>query len=137
MNSNFTNEEKPLFLPSAVLQKMVQHLRREWPFEGCGLLWLHKDGSWDYQPMENMAGDPRRQYRLAGEEWVRCLLQGEKKGSRLIAIVHSHPFTPPIPSREDLQGWNEAASYMVIVSFRQRTRPQMAVYSTDQLKHET
>jgi proteasome lid subunit RPN8/RPN11 len=86
---------------------MVKHAQSEAPNECCGMLAGTRTGdvlqveAWF--PLINEAASPTVEYCSE----PRSMFAAEKERRRLelefVAIYHSHPTSPPIPSRTDLQ----------------------------------
>lgn len=73
--------------------EILQHAKEEVPRECCGLVAVVK-GRQRYFPCQNIAETPDEHFVLAGWNEV------EDKGE-VVAVVHSHPKTHPVPSPAD------------------------------------
>jgi proteasome lid subunit RPN8/RPN11 len=85
-------------IPEALRAALVQHARDEEPNEACGLL-VFRDGlAVDYVRGRNAAASPYRfELEVDPETWFL-----EDDGFEL-AVFHSHPSSPPRPSRTDVE----------------------------------
>jgi len=108
-----------LHVPADILAAMLEHSRAELPNECCGLLAGRvADGVGVVTkrlPLVNSAASPT-------EYWSepRSMLQAEKtmraEQLDLLAVYHSHPTSPPIPSRTDLARnfYGESVQHLII-----------------------
>lgn len=71
-----------------------KHAEKEFPKEACGLLCVIR-GREKYLPCRNMAGNDE-QFILSCQDYANA----EEKGE-ILAVVHSHPNVPAIPSEAD------------------------------------
>ena len=75
--------------------KALLHAQREDPRESCGLL-LNVKGKEKYYPCRNLSITDNQCFIIDPEDYVKADNVGE-----IIAVVHSHPITPPNPSQAD------------------------------------
>lgn len=90
-----------LRIPAAMREKMLAHLATCLPEEGCGMLGglecacsLHVSVRNELRSQTAFRMDPREQ--------LQAFLQIENLGLELIAIYHSHPSGPQVPSAADV-----------------------------------
>ena len=87
-----------MVIPPAVRAELVAHARDEEPNEACGLLVLEGGVATRYERGRNAAESPYRfELDIDPEVWFL-----EDDGVEL-AVFHSHPSSPPRPSRTDVE----------------------------------
>jgi proteasome lid subunit RPN8/RPN11 len=95
----------PLVVPDRVRDEVVDHMLRCFPLEGVGLLATVKSSrkkiAHRFYPGRNIDASPQR-YTMDPVDVFVALHDMERRRMRLLAIVHSHPETPPVPSVRDL-----------------------------------
>lgn len=114
-------------IPKPVWDHILLHLKSELPREGCGAL-IGSVSAVRYRRLRNLARDEAH-FRAEPQEWVTLLHDLEKSGERLLAIVHSHPSSLPVPSREDTDNFWYPDACMLIVSLRNPDRPEARLYA--------
>jgi len=85
-------------IPAEVRSALVEHAEAELPNEACGLLALREGVAERFCPGRNRAASPYRfELEIDPEVWFL-----EDDGYEL-AVFHSHPASPPRPSRTDVE----------------------------------
>ena len=87
-----------MLVPTEVRRELERHALEEAPNEACGLVVLEGDRAVGYERGRNAEASPYR-FRLEVDPEVWFL---EDEGYEL-AVFHSHPSSPPKPSRADLE----------------------------------
>ena len=98
-------------IPAQVRSALVEHAEAELPNEACGLLALRDFVAERYFPGRNRALSPYRfELEIDPEVWFL-----EDEGYQL-AVFHSHPASPPRPSRTDVEsiGLWEGRPYVIL-----------------------
>jgi proteasome lid subunit RPN8/RPN11 len=98
-----------LTLKRAHMFTMQRHINVEAPLEACGLLG-GKNGMVELVlPVKNAAGS-RVRFQMDPKAQFKAIEQIESEGLEIIAIFHSHPKGPSVPSPTDIA----EASYRVV-----------------------
>lgn len=100
-----------MVIPAEVRSALVEHAEAELPNEACGLLVLRVSVAERYFPGRNRAASPYRfELEIDPEVWFL-----EDDGYEL-AVFHSHPASPPSPSRTDVEsiGLWEGRPYVIL-----------------------
>jgi [CysO sulfur-carrier protein]-S-L-cysteine hydrolase len=87
-----------VIVPADVRRELERHALDEAPNEACGLVLVEDGRAVRYERGRNAEASPYR-FRLEVEPEVWFL---EDEGYEL-AVFHSHPASPPRPSRADLE----------------------------------
>ena len=98
-------------IPAEVRSALVEHAEAELPNEACGLLALREGVAERFFPGRNRAASPYRfELEIDPEVWFL-----EDDGYEL-AVFHSHPASPPRPSRTDVEsiGLWERRPYVIL-----------------------
>jgi [CysO sulfur-carrier protein]-S-L-cysteine hydrolase len=98
-------------IPAEVRSALVEHAEAELPNEACGLLVLRDGVAERLVPGRTRAASPYRfELEVDPETWFL-----EDDGYEL-AVFHSHPSSPPRPSRTDVEniGLWEGRPYVIL-----------------------
>ena len=103
-----------LALSAAQWAAILRHVQSEAPNEACGLLGGTAGRVQQVYPVENAAHSPWT-YRMEAGAQVRAMLEIEAAGWELLAIFHSHPAGPPVPSGTDVaQAYYPDSIYLIL-----------------------
>lgn len=116
-----------LHLPLALRHELLRHAVESSPRECCGLVvgdavrdattgvtHLHVE---QLIPLPNETDAPN--CYLLGAGLIAPLRELRQTGKQLLAIYHSHPQGPALPSRHDVQDWTYPEAVQLIVAPRQ------------------
>jgi len=94
-----------LLIPRPVYSAMIVQAVAELPLECCGLLAGHRDADelrvMQRYPLVNAAASPV-EYESESRSLFAAHKDMRRNGWDVLAVYHSHPTSPPIPSRKDL-----------------------------------
>ena len=100
-----------MVIPAETRRALEEHARGEAPNEACGLVVLRDGRAERYVPGRNVSASPYRfELEVDPEVWFL-----EDEGYEL-AVFHSHPASPPRPSRTDVEriGLWEGRPYLIL-----------------------
>jgi proteasome lid subunit RPN8/RPN11 len=116
-----------LQLPRPLHEEIIAHCRREHPKEACGLLGGADGRVQQVYPMTNVEASPIG-YAMDPKEQLRVERAMRERGQRLLGIYHSHTASAAYPSSVDVRlAISPDVSY-VLVSLRDRQRPELKSY---------
>jgi proteasome lid subunit RPN8/RPN11 len=106
---------------ASVLSQIREHGSLAYPFEACGFVFGHQEPSGlitclsTYQAHNSREPEKqRRRFHIEAEEFLAAESQAEKEGLTLLAIYHSHPDHPALPSENDLQKGLPFYRYLIV-----------------------
>lgn len=98
-------------IPRAFLEQMVAQAQSDAPLETCGLLAGRDERATHILPVPNVLHSPV-QYRMGGQEFANAMIACDFQP---LAIYHSHPAGPPVPSPTDIaEAFYPDSVYMII-----------------------
>ena len=80
---------------------MMEHVLSCLPEEACGLLGGEGDTVHSVRPVKNVSGTPYR-FRMDPSLQIKAMFEIEEEGQQIVAIYHSHPLGPEVPSEMDI-----------------------------------
>lgn len=101
---------------------MLDHAKKEWPLECCGILSGKEKTVRKAFVIKNTEESPVR-YIMSPQDQLKVFEEMEKESMEMIAIYHSHPHTIPFPSETDvkLSFYPDVSS--IIISLKEEKNP--------------
>lgn len=96
-----SNRVSGLVISSALVDEVMAHARIELPNEACGLLSGRRDRAAAFHAARNIEASPFG-FEMDAGDLARILDGIERNGLELVAIFHSHPRSPAVPSTRDI-----------------------------------
>lgn len=122
-------------LPAAIHHAMIAHARRELPNECCGLLAGTDRTVRSIYPLKNEAEQPQTEF-FAGVGLFQPFKEMRRNDQTLIAIYHSHPKNPAVPSQKDIER-NEYPGVIHFIVSLLSDPPQIAAFHLTRSGYET
>lgn len=104
-----------VILPRWLVNQLLYHAQANPQREICGLIGACNGIPACCYPVSNIAPDPQWQFFMDPKEQIAAMRCMRERGEELFGIYHSHPATPPLPSKSDLaQAAYPEALYLII-----------------------
>jgi [CysO sulfur-carrier protein]-S-L-cysteine hydrolase len=84
-----------------IYNELISYCQENLPFEACGLISGKNNFGCTLWKLRNEAESPYR-FAMSKEAVISTLRQIAELSEELVAIFHSHPHTPAIPSQRDI-----------------------------------
>jgi len=105
-----------LELPRKLVNQILAHAQQNPEEEICGLISAKNNEATHYYPVSNVAADKTSRFEMAGPEQIAVMKTIRQQGEELLAIVHSHPDAPAVPSELDKENDAYPELYYLVVS---------------------
>jgi proteasome lid subunit RPN8/RPN11 len=114
-------------IPRSILQKMIEHARREDPLECCGILGGMNDTAEKSFEIRNLKSSSV-QFLMDPQEQLNAFEQMEESSMEMVAVYHSHPHTLPFPSEMDVQKTFDPDMPSIIISLKEKDDPMVKAF---------
>lgn len=120
-----------LVLPRKLVNQILTHAQQHEHTESCGLISMSDGRPAHYYAVKNIAADPSTHFEMEPKQQIAAMKHMREHGEDLLAIVHSHPESPPVPSVTDMQELAYPDACYIIVSLGTRGVLEMRGYKLD------
>lgn len=107
---------------------LVQQAEADFPLETCGLMAGDQNQVRHLYPVNNIRRS-QTEYEMDPAGQLAAMIDLEERGWELIAIYHSHPHGPHMPSETDVERAYYPEAAHVIVSLMGQTQPQVRAFN--------
>ncbi len=107
------NPENSLEIGGSFYQTMLDDVKFRAPEEACGILAGHNNHANHVYVLTNELHS-QVAYRMHPQEQISAFLDMESQGLEMLAIYHSHPTGPEVPSDTDLAEFAYPGVYSLI-----------------------
>lgn len=123
------------FIPKRILEEMVNHAKKEFPFEACGIL-AGKNG--EVSKLYPLQNEERSEvsYFASPREQIKAFKKMREEKLELVGIYHSHPNSPAKPSQRDVELAFYPEAVYLIVSLKSPDMPEVKAYRLTKEKVE-
>lgn len=90
-------------LPRTVVNALLTEAQHSPAKEVCGLISSRNGEPFHVYPVRNASGTPETLFAMDASAQIDAMRRMREQGEELFGIYHSHPHSPAIPSREDIQ----------------------------------
>ncbi len=116
-----------LYLSEKQANELIEHSRREAPYEACGIL-AGKKGKVEKVYQTTNTDKSSKTFFMDPEEQLKIMKEIRDSGQELVGIYHSHIETEARPSAHDVElAYYPEASY-VIVSIKNKDNPEIRAF---------
>lgn len=121
-----------LYLPPEIVTRIVEHAAANPRHEVCGILGGSDRIIHSALPLENIDSKPDSRYSASPHSLLRAYRQLDDANEQVIGTYHSHPFSPPRPSDQDIRDMRQQlpGKILVIVSL-QGSKPVLSAWKID------
>jgi len=126
-----------LKIPRHLVNNILSQAQQSPENEICGLIGGRNHSAQRCYPIDNSAADQGHRYQMNPKEQIDAMRQMRENNEELLAIYHSHPHAPALPSTTDL---NEAeypeAAYLIVSLNTVGVLEMTAFHIKDKQAHE-
>ena len=108
--------------------EMVEHCRKEYPHEACGILAGGDNLITKVYKMTNTSETPETCYSIDTKVLIKLNKEMRNSGLEMLGIYHSHVAGSPYPSARDVKDAHYPESSYVIVSLTDCRKPEVGSF---------
>lgn len=114
-------------IPESIYHGMIDHAKKEWPLECCGILAGKGETVQKVFQLQNSEKSSAR-FSMLPLDQLKVLEEIEKESMQMIATYHSHPHTISFPSETDVKWAYDPRLAWIILSLKERANPTVNAF---------
>ena len=116
-------------IPATILAEMIEHVRKGYPEEACGLLGGAHAKVLLHQATTNVEPENKKiRYLIEPLEQLRFEEELDRQNLDLVGIYHSHTHTPARPSPTDVRTAYYPDTFYILISLIDFDHPDVRAY---------
>ena len=120
---------KTLQLPRQLVNQILKQAQTSPEEEVCGLIGGRDNRAESLYPVGNSAELKNVRYQMEPSEQIGAMREMREKSEQLIAIYHSHPHSPALPSATDLKEAEYPECAYLIISLNTQVVLEMSAFA--------
>lgn len=117
-------------LPRKLVQDILKQAQLSPDSEICGLIGANQIGKPECcYPIKNCAENPSDRYLLDSSQQIAAMKTIRQQNQNLFAIYHSHPNSPALPSKIDIEEATYKEAYQLIISLQTKGVLEIRAFS--------
>ena len=113
-----------IYIKKILFEQMIEHSKREFPNEACGILSGSQGRVEKVYEMTNVDKSPETFFMDAREQ-LKVMKEIRNQGQEMIGIYHSHVASEAYPSSHDVELALYPEASCVIISIKDRKNPSI------------
>ena len=124
-----------LAIPRSIAQEILEHVKREYPIEACGVLFGRIEGGSALveriTPLRNILGSTTA-FWFDVRDWMGAIMEAKRERLEYVGLYHSHAREQPLPSLADRHRMLECPGEVwLIVAYVPGGETRFAAYRID------
>lgn len=117
-----------LELPRTLVNQILAQAQQSPGEEICGLISKKEGTANRYYRITNVADRKTNRFEMSGAEQIAAMKNMRSQNEELLAIVHSHPNAPAVPSEMDKEENQYSGIFYLVVSLDTKGVLQLQAY---------
>ena len=92
-----------ILIPRKIANQLLHFAQISPETEVCGLMGSQNAHPVSCYPIENTSSTPESRFEMDGKQHIATMAKMRERNEELFAIYHSHPTTPAVPSKTDME----------------------------------
>lgn len=111
---------KTIKIPRTIVNKLLTLAQSDTENETCGLIGARDNVATQVYPIKNTALEKKHFFEMDPAMQIAAIKKMREQGEDLFAIFHSHPDTPAMPSKTDIEQAAYPDALYLIISLNTR-----------------